>query len=154
MSEDHNPSVGPVAEFEGEYVRTMEAKLPALTIAMPEGYKRNMHLVMQVECRVRSLDHPENKSKDHSGELIRMHNLALEEVRLVDAFHPDARPNNVGGNASGDENWKTRLLAFIEGEDEELEIDENDEIPERLRALLGFEAPADARDLSGVTVDF
>lgn len=148
--EDLNPSVGAVAEFEGEFVRSMEAKLPGITIVMPEGYKRNMHLVLQVECRVRSLDHPEDKK---TGELTRMHNMALEAVRLTEAFHPDARPNNVGGNAASD-SWKSRLLAFIEGDDDELEIDETDELPDRLRALLGFAAPDDARDLSGVEVDF
>lgn len=153
MTDEHNPSVGPVAEFEGEFVRLMEGKMPGLTITMPEGYKRNMHLVMQVECRVRSVDHPEDKK---TGDLTRMHNLALEEVRLIDAFHPDARPNNVGGSLASDVGWKERLMAFVEGEDDELEIDESDDIPDRLRALLGFQprVPDDARDLSGVQVEF
>lgn len=150
MTEDMNPSVGSVAEFEGEFVRAMEAKLPGITISMPEGYKRNMHLMLEVEVRVRSLDHPEDKK---TGDLTRMHNLTLEAVKLTDAFHPDARPNNVGGSLASD-SWKTRLLDFLEEVDDDLEIEEHDEIPERLRALLGFKMPEDARDLSGIEVGF
>lgn len=151
MSEDLNPSMGPVTEFEGEFVRQQEGKLPAIVIEMPEGYKRHMHLVMQVEVRVRDVNHSEDKK---SHELIRAHSLTLEEVRLIDAFHPDARPDNVGGSLSGEDNWKTRLMAFIEGTDDRLEIDESDEMPDRLRALLGFTAPDDARDLESIEAGF
>lgn len=127
----------PVAEFEGEFVRNFEGKLPAIVLDMPEGYQRGMHLVMEVEVRVRNVGYIEDKKQD----LTRQHIFALEEVRLKEAFDPAHRPTNVGGSSAGDA-WEDRLLAFFAGETDDLDF-EGEEIPERLRALLemAFQTP-------------
>ena len=123
----------PVAEFEGEFVRVMEGKLPAITLDMPEGYARGTHLILNVEARVRNVSYIE----DRKGDLTRQHTFALEEVRLTDAFDPAHRPTNVGGSMSSeaDEPWMTPFLAFLEGEVDELDFD-GEEIPDRLRDML------------------
>lgn len=120
----------PVAEFEGEFVRAFEAKLPAITLEMAEGYMRGTHLVFEVESRVRHVGYNEDKR----GDLTRVHALALEEVRIKDAFDPANRPTNVGGNSAGDA-WVEQLLAFLEGEQDELNFD-GEPIPERLQEML------------------
>lgn len=142
-----NAQVIPVAEFEGEYVRAFEAKLPQLTLDMAEGYLRGTHLLMQVEVRVRNVHYDEVRSDSKArgvrrGDLIRQHLLALEEIRLVDAFDPASRPSNVGGNAAGKESWVEELLAFLDGDVDELNFDGR-EIPDRLRDMLKayFDSP-------------
>ena len=120
----------PVAEFEGEFVRAMEGKLPPLMLDMPEGYPRGTHLKMEVEVRVRNVSYLEDKR----GDLTRQHTFALEEVRLVEAFDPAARPNNVGGNSAGDA-WSEKLMDFLEGDVDELDFD-GEEVPDRLREML------------------
>lgn len=86
----------PVAEFEGSFVRTMEGKLPAMTLDMPEGYARGTHLKMLVEVRVRNVRYEEDKS----GELKRQHVFALEEIQLLGAYTAEEVDPGVGGNAS------------------------------------------------------
>lgn len=120
----------PVAEFEGEFVRAMEGKLPAITLDMPEGYPRGTHLKMEVEMRVRNVSYLE----DRRGDLTRQHTFALEEVKLVAAFDPATRPNNVGGNSAGDA-WVDRLVDFLDEEVDELDFD-GEEVPDRLREML------------------
>lgn len=120
----------PVAEFEGEFVRAFESKLPAIALDMAEGYARGMHVVFEVEARVRNVSYIEDKR----GDLIRQHNLALEQVRLADAFDPAHRPFNVGGNSAGD-SWVTQLVDYLEGESDELDFDSHP-IPDRLRDML------------------
>ena len=39
----------PVAEFEGEYVRLMIGKLPAIQLEMDYGYARGTHLKLELE---------------------------------------------------------------------------------------------------------
>jgi hypothetical protein len=137
----------PVAEFEGEFVRTMEGKLPAITLDMPEGYARGTHLVLNVEARVRNVGYNEDKK----GDLVRQHTFALEEVRLVDAFDPAHRPTNVGGTLAADEEpWLPAFLDFLDGA--ELDFD-GEEIPDRLREILKIYAertsPTSAEDPDG-----
>jgi hypothetical protein len=97
---------------------------------MVEGYPRGTHVVFEVESRVRNVSYVEDKR----GDLTRMHMLALEEVRLKEAFDPAHRPSNVGGNYAGDA-WVETLTAYLEGETDELDFD-GEEIPERLRHML------------------
>jgi hypothetical protein len=120
----------PVMEFEGSFIRTMEGKLPQITLDMPEGYKRGTHLAMEVEVRVRNVFFNENKD----GDLVRQHVFALEEIKLTDAWDPDTRPNNVGGNSAGDA-WEGALLDYLNGETDELDF-EGESIPERLHEML------------------
>jgi len=120
----------PVAEFEGAFVRAFEAKLPAITLDMPEGYLRGTHLRIDVEVRVRDVGYNEDKR----GDLTRQHTLALEEIRLADAFDPANRPSNVGGNSAGDY-WVEELVGFLNGEHDLLDFDGH-EIPDRLREML------------------
>ena len=135
-SDDHLKTL-PVAEFEGEYVRAFEAKLPAITLDMPEGYLRGTHLLLALEVRIRNVAYDEDKR----GDLTRRHTLALEEIKLTDAFDPASRPSNVGGNSAGDA-WVETFLDFVHGDVDQLDFD-GEEIPERLREMLKlyFDAP-------------
>lgn len=133
MSSDggqNSPAI-PVAEFEGEFVRSFEGKLPALTLDMPEGYVRGTHLKLELEVRVRNVHYDEmGKERD----LTRMHQFALEEVRLTDAFDPAHRPDNVGGNLAA-AGWEEAFLDFVHGDTDELDFD-GEEIPERLQEMV------------------
>ena len=97
-----NPDARPepilVTEFEGEYVRVMEGKLPAITLEMPEGYARGTHLKMQVEVRVRNVRYEEIPRGEHKGDLVRQHIFALEEVVLTDALTAEQADPGVGGS--------------------------------------------------------
>lgn len=121
----------PVAEFEGEFVRQFEAKLPAITLDMPEGYMRGTHLLMEVEVRVRNVGMNENRD----GDLVRNHVLALEEVRLKEAFDPATRPINVGGTSAGNA-WEEHLLDYLHGDVDAMDFGNEEEIPERLKKIL------------------
>lgn len=140
----------PIAEFEGEFVRQFEGRLPALTLDMPEGYTRGTHLLLAVEVRVRNVSYVEDKR----GDLTRHHVFALEEISLKEAFDPATRPNNVGGTSAGDA-WAERLLDYLHGDVDELDLEE-DEIPPRLRELLAGAsrepAPAPATIPTGVEI--
>jgi hypothetical protein len=129
----------PVAEFEGEFVRFFESKLPALSLDMAVGYPRGTHIVLEVETRVRNVSYIEDKN----GDLIRMHVLTLEEVREKEAFDPANRPTNVGGNSAGDA-WVPELLGFLKGEHDVLNFDGED-VPERLQEMLKVYAEHTAR---------
>jgi hypothetical protein len=101
MSEDEQAAEAiPVAQFEGEFVREMEGKLPAITLAMAEGYPRGTIIRMQIEVRVRNIHYDEIKTKEHRGELIRQHLFALESAQLVAAFSPEEDHTGAGGGAS------------------------------------------------------
>lgn len=123
----------PVAEFEGEFVRKFEGKLPQLALEMPVGYPRGTHLTMELEVRVRNVHYDE----DRRGDLVRMHAFVLEEVKLRDAFDPATRPDNVGGNLASDaeEPWVAELLDFIEGHADEVHLD-GLVVPDRLRDMV------------------
>lgn len=117
MSEDKVPAKAiPVAEFEGDFVRNMEGKLPAITMDMPEGYKRGTHLQMLVEVRVRNVLYQEDKK----GELTRQHVFALEEIQLLGAYSADQMDPGVGGSASA---------AAIAHDDEDHEGDDEEGEP-------------------------
>lgn len=109
----------PVAEFEGDFVRVMRAKLPAITLEMEEGWPRNTHLKLEVEVRVRNIRYEE----DRKGDLIREHTLVIEEVRMLGAYSPDEADPGVGGSAS----------AAARAEDEE------DEEEQQVASDLGVE---------------
>lgn len=100
-----NPDARPepilVGEFEGEYVRFMEGRLPAITLQMEEGWPRGTHLKLGVEVRVRGVQHDEITTKEHRGDLKRVHTLALEEVRMEGVFSADEADPGVGGSAGG-----------------------------------------------------
>lgn len=89
-----------VTEFEGEYVRVMLGKLPAVELAMPEGYQRGTHLKLELEVRVRNVRYDEIRSGEHKGELARHHVLVLEEAKLLGAYRPEDLDPGVGGSAS------------------------------------------------------
>lgn len=85
-----------IDQFEGDFIRQFEGKLPGLTMVMPEGYARNTHLKLMVEVRVRNVGYKELKS----GELVRDHALVLENIELVGAFRPEDLDPGVGGSAA------------------------------------------------------
>lgn len=118
-------------EFEGQFVRNVEGRLPQINLEMAEGYVRGTHLVMRVELRVRNVRFEE----DRRGDLTRQHLFALEEAKLLEAFDPVQRPTNVGGSLAGDHReWLSALLAYIEGEAEVIDFD--GEVPERLKLMI------------------
>jgi len=127
----------PVLEFEGEYVRIMEGKLPAITLEMPEGYARNTHLRLDVEVRIRNVHYDETGK----GDLKRIHLLALEEVRLASAHAAGELDAGVGGSASGEAS-QTEYLH----ESADLVIDILDSSP-KVRALLKEPHPGRAHGL-------
>lgn len=85
-----------VAKFEGEYVTSMLAKLPAVSMEMVEGYARGTHLRLMLEVRVKNVRYEE----DRKGGLCRQHIFGLESVQLVSAFAPEEADDGVGGSAS------------------------------------------------------
>lgn len=87
----------PLAEFEGEMVRTMIGKLPALDLEMEYGYPRGTHLKFEVEVRVRNIAVNEIERGKMKGELVREHKFAIEEVRFVGVYSPDQADQGVGG---------------------------------------------------------
>lgn len=75
----------PVAVFEGEYIRHMIGKLPALEVAMLEGYPKNTVLDLKVRVRVRDVAFPE-KRINREKVPVRYHNLAFESVQIEGAY--------------------------------------------------------------------
>jgi hypothetical protein len=84
-------------QFEGDFIHDLEGKLPAMTVEMPEAYARGTVLRLNVEVRVKSVRHEENRK----GDLVRQHVFALESVNLAAAFKPEEDRSSVGGSASG-----------------------------------------------------
>lgn len=85
----------PVAEFEGEYVRLMLGRLPQLTMEMEVGYPRGTHLKLELEVRIKDL----SVTEDRRGDLTRVHQFVLEEVKLLGAYAADELDPGVGGSA-------------------------------------------------------
>lgn len=86
----------PIMQFEGEYITESEARMPAVTIELPEGYARGTILRLAVEARVKNIRYDENRK----GDLVRVHVLALEAVGLSAAFRAEQRRDDVDGSAS------------------------------------------------------
>lgn len=84
-------------QFEGDFIHDLEGKLPAMTVEMPEAYARGTVLRLNVEVRVKSVRHEENRK----GDLVRQHVFALESINLAAAFKPEEDRSTVGGSASG-----------------------------------------------------
>jgi len=134
-SDEHQNIAIPVGEFEGEFIRNFEGRLPALTLDMPEGYRRGTHLKLEVEVRIRNVDFIEGKSRNgEPGDLSRNHVFALEEIRLVDAWDPANRPSNVSGNLAAD-SWEETFLDFVHGDTDELDFD-GELVPQRVQDML------------------
>ena len=91
----------PVAEFEGEMVRLMIGKIPALNLEMEYGYARGTHLKLELEVRCRKVSVDEVSSGEHKGELFREHTFALEEARIVGVYTADEMDPGVGGGLAG-----------------------------------------------------
>lgn len=83
-------------EFEGDIISDMVGKLPAMQVEMPDSYARGTVLRMQVEVRVKSVRHEENRK----GDLERHHIFALESINLVSSFQPSEDRTVVTGSAS------------------------------------------------------
>lgn len=90
----------PIAEIDGEIVRRMEARLPAVTVAMDYGYPRNTHLMLEAEVRVQSWGVDEIRSGKDKGQMVRTHKLVLESIRIVGAYSHEQMDQGVGGSAS------------------------------------------------------
>ncbi len=93
------PTPMPIGEFEGELVRVMRGKLPAIELDMAEGYARNTHLKLEIEVRVSSVNHPEIKV---GKELMlgRVHTLVYEDIKLIGAYTAAQLDAGTGGDLS------------------------------------------------------
>lgn len=91
-----------VDEFEGETVRYFRGRLPAIPLEMPEGYPRGTHVIFQIETRVARVGYDEITARkdDRRGELIREHQLVVEEVALVGAKTASQAAAPIGGSAT------------------------------------------------------
>ena len=89
-----------VANFEGEMVRYMVGKVPGLTLDMDHGYKRNTHLKVELELRVRKVSTDEYTSGVRKGELYREHLFTVEEAKVIGAYTADELDPGVGGSAA------------------------------------------------------
>jgi hypothetical protein len=107
----------PVAEFEGEMVRLMHGKMPGITLEMDYGYKRDTHLKLEIEVRVRSVTVDEVRSGGNKGDLVRIHEFAIEEAKILGAYTSEQLDEGVGGSASV-------------GAQKDIENDEMDDRPE------------------------
>lgn len=99
----------PVAEFEGEYVRTMIGKIPAINLEMEVGYARGTHLKVEIELRVKGARVDEYAAGKRKGELFREHSFAIEDVKLVGVYTADEMDPGVGGSAAISEDDKQEL---------------------------------------------
>lgn len=99
-----NPDARPeplvIDQFEGEFVRLMRGKIPAITLDMPEGFPRGTHVKLEIEARVRHVNYPEATDKEHKGELVREHSFVIEQVALAGALTAEQADPGVGGSAS------------------------------------------------------
>jgi hypothetical protein len=109
----------PVAEFEGEYVRIMIGKLPAIDLEMDYGYARGTHLKLELEVRVRSVNVDEVTSGKNKGDLKREHKFVIEEAKIIGAYTADELDQGVGGGLAAT------------GEDIEDEEQDSDDRPEK-----------------------
>jgi hypothetical protein len=91
----------PVAAFEGEYVREMVGKIPAITLPMDYGYARGTFLKLEVEVRVRRVSVDEVNRGPHKGDLYREHQFTIEEVKIVGAYTAEQMDQGVGGGLAG-----------------------------------------------------
>jgi hypothetical protein len=73
--EQEQPAQAVVPVFEGESVSELEGKLPAVVMAMDEGYARGTVLRLQVEVHVRNVCATRRTAR---GELVRQHVFALD----------------------------------------------------------------------------
>lgn len=87
----------PVAEFEGEYVRTMLGKIPGITLEMDYGYARGTHLKLELEVRVKRVAVDEVASGKNKGDLFRLHEFAIEEAKILGAYTAEQTDPGVGG---------------------------------------------------------
>jgi hypothetical protein len=79
-------------DFDGTPIASIEARLPAFVVEMPQGYKRGTHLKMEIEFRVRSVRYEENRK----GELTHQMVLAVEEVELKRIVSPNEEVTLLG----------------------------------------------------------
>lgn len=79
-------------DFDGTPIASIEARLPAFVVEMPQGYKRGTHLKLEIEYRVRSVRYEENRK----GELTHQMVLAVEEVELKTIIRPEEEVTLLG----------------------------------------------------------
>lgn len=96
---DARPEPLIIDQFEGEYVRIMRGKIPGLSIDMPEGFARGTHLKLEMEARIRNVSYLEATDKEHKGDLVREHQLVIEEVAIMGAMTAEEADPGVGGSA-------------------------------------------------------
>lgn len=111
----------PVADFEGEFVRIMYGKIPAIRLPMDYGYGRGTHLKLELEVRVRSVLVDEVQTGKNKGDLFREHAFAIEEAKIIGVYTQDEADPGVGGGLAATGN---------DIEDEESDSDDRPETTE------------------------
>jgi len=117
-------------DFEGTPIHAIEAKIPAISVEMLEGYRRGTRLVMEVEFRVRSMRYEENRK----GDLIQQLVLACEDISLKKVL------------TSADE---VTLLGTVESDGIPTDFGQSPESPQNVEAtpeIEGQESLLDAPD--------
>lgn len=96
----------PIATMEGETVRFMVGKFPALTLQMDMGYPRGTYLKIEMLARVRKLSLDEIERGPDKGQTVREHTFAIVESRIVGAYTEQQMDemdgSGVGGSAAAD----------------------------------------------------
>lgn len=112
----------PIMVFEGSVVAKHEGRIPAINIDMVEGYQRGTHLVLQVELRVRGV----RMEEDKSGELVRTHLFALEEIVMVSSVTPQqaAAAARVGGSASQEAQEDETPVEAVENTEADVDVEQ------------------------------
>lgn len=96
--------------FEGDAVTDVEARLPAITLALGSSYPRNTHIRFNIEVRVKGVHVDETKNG-----LTRQHVLAYESVELVTAFDPAEAADTLGGSATSSAQQSEEDIAELGG---------------------------------------
>lgn len=77
--------------FDGQEIVGYVASIPAMKLEAPDSYQRGTYMTLQVEVRVRSVRYEEVTSGKQKGELVKVHVLATEDVKILGVLTPQER---------------------------------------------------------------
>ena len=77
--------------FDGQEIAGYVAALPAMKLEAPDSYQRGTYMTLQVEVRVRSVRYEEVPTGKHKGDLVKVHVLATEDVKILGVLTPQER---------------------------------------------------------------
>lgn len=77
--------------FDGQEIVGYVASIPPMKLEAPESYQRGTYLTLKVEVRVRSVRYEEVTRGKQKGELLKVHVLATEDVKILGVLTPQDR---------------------------------------------------------------